>query len=331
MSQRNPRISHIFISCLMIVVLFFSPGIVAAGELGHYMPGVASIRDFVMPSEAGFYYVQYNLYYSTDTYKDRNGNSVDSITIGPATLNVEANIDAIGIQPTLIWVSDWKILGASYGAFAGIPIASTSVQASLSTETRFGRSIDDNQWGLGDIYVKPIWLGWNTKHFGITLGYGLYAPTGKYDDGDVDNTGLGFWTHEFQGGMTWYPWEHQGTALMLNGTYEIHHEKEGADITPGDRFSLDWGISQYLPLNKEETLLVELGLVGYSQWQVDNDSGSDVIDVLKVKDEVHGIGGQVGLAYVPWNASLVFRYIGEYYAEARYEGDLYVLTLSKGF
>jgi hypothetical protein len=331
MSQRNPRISHICISCLIIVVLFFSLGIVAAGELGHYMPGVASIRDFVMPSEPGFYYVQYNLYYSTDTYKDRNGNSVDSITIGPATLNVEANIDAIGIQPTLIWVSDWKILGASYGAFAGIPIASTSVQASLSTETRFGRSIDDNQWGLGDIYVKPIWLGWNTKHFGITLGYGLYAPTGKYDDGDVDNTGLGFWTHEVQSGVTWYPWEHQGTALMLNGTYEIHHEKEGADITPGDRFSLDWGISQFLPLNKEETLLVELGLVGYSQWQVDNDSGSDVIDVLKVKDEVHGIGGQVGLAYVPWNASLVFRYIGEYYAEARFEGDLYVLTLVKGF
>lgn len=325
------RKSFLSVSCLVAVVLFCGSKNVVAGELGHYMPGVASIRDFVVPPEPGFYYVQYNLYYSADTYKDRNGNSVDSVTIGPVTLNVEADIDAIGIQPTLIWVSDWKILGASYGAFAGIPIANTSVQASLSTETRFGRSIDDDQWGLGDIYLKPIWLGWNMKHFGITLGYGLYAPTGKYDDGDADNTGLGFWTHEFQGGVTWYPWEHQGTALMVNGTYEIHHEKDGADITPGDRFSLDWGISQFLPLNKEETLLVELGISGYSQWQVDNDSGSDVIDVLNVKDEIHGIGGQVGLAYVTWNASLTFRYISEYDAEARFEGDLYVLTLAKGF
>jgi hypothetical protein len=30
------------------------------------------------------------------------------------------------------------------------------------------------------------------------------------------------------------------------------------DITPGDRFSLDWGISQYLPINEDETVLAEL-------------------------------------------------------------------------
>jgi hypothetical protein len=302
-----------------------------AGELGHYIPGVASIRDFVVPAETGFYYVQYNIYYSTDTYKDRNGNSVDSITVGPLTLNVEADVDAIGIQPTLIWSSPWMILGARYAAYIGIPIVSTSVQAALSTETRFGRNVDDNQWGIGDIYIKPIWLGWNTKHFGASIGYGIYAPTGRYDDGDADNTGLGFWTHEFQSGVTWYPWEHQGTAVMVNGIYEIHHEKDGADITPGDRFSLDWGISQYLPLNKEQTLLAELGISGYSQWQVENDSGSDVIEVLNVKDEVHAIGGQIGLASVPWNTSLVFRYLKEYDSEARFEGDLFVLTIAKGF
>jgi len=322
------KLNRGFILLLFIVVCITSQ--VSAGELGHYVPGVASIRDFVVPVEPGFYYAQYNLYYTTDTYKDRNGDSVDSITIGPATINVEADVDAIGIQPTFIWATDWKILGATYAPYIGIPIANTSVQAALSTETRFG-SVDEDQWGLGDIYLKLLWLGWNTKHFGASVGYGIYAPTGRYDDGDADNTGLGFWTHEFQAGVTWYPWEHQGTALMVNGTYEIHHEKDDVDITPGDRFSLEWGVSQFLPLNKEETLLVELGISGYSQWQVDNDSGSDVIDVLNVKDEVHGIGGQVGLASVPWNASLTIRYLSEYDAEARFEGDLYVITLAKGF
>jgi len=75
---------------------------------------------------------------------------------------------------------------------------------------------------------------------------------------------------------------------MLAGTYEIHHEKDDADITPGDRFSLDWGISQFLPLNKDQTLLGELGIAGYSQWQVDvdEDSGSNVIQALNVKDKV---------------------------------------------
>jgi len=321
---------HRYIVLLLLLIACFTPA-ASAGELGHYMPGVASIRDFVVPQEPGFYYAQYNLYYTTDTYKDRNGNSVDSLTIGPVTLDIEANINAIGIQPTFIWATDWGVWGAVYSPYIGLPIANTSVQASLSTQTRFGRSTDEDQWGLGDIYIKPIWLGWNSNHYGISAGYGLYIPTGRFDDGDVDNTGLGFWTHEFQVGVTWYPWEHQGTAIMLNGTYEIHHEKDGADITPGDRFSLEWGVSQYLPLNKEQTLLAELGVSGYGQWQVEKDSGSGVTDVLNVKDKVNGIGGQLGLASVPLNASVVIRYIKEYDAEARFEGDLYTMTIAKGF
>lgn len=176
-----------------------------------------------------------------------------------------------------------------------------------------------------------MWLGWNTSHFSVSAGYGLYVPTGKYDDGDNGNTGLDFWTHEFQTGVTWYPWKNQGTAVMINGIYEIHTEKDDVDITPGDRFSLDWGASQYLPISKDEKLIAELGIAGYNQWQVKSDSGSDVNDNLSAKDEVHGIGGQAGLAYVPWNASLTFKYLKEYDAEARFEGELFTLNLAKGF
>jgi len=328
------RMKPVLIKYVIWVVTLMACGgamVADAGELGHYLPGVASIRDFAMPAEPGFSYVQYNLLYAADTYKDRNGKTVDSVTIGSTTLNIEADIDSYAFQPTFIWVSPWKFIGASYGAYFGVPLVNMSIQAALSTQTRFGRSINESQWGLGDIYVKPLWLGWNMKHFGLTLGYGLYTPTGRYDDGDADNTGLGFWTHEFQGGVTWYPWEHQGTAIMINGTYEIHHKKDGVDITPGDRFSLDYGISQYLPVNKDETLLAELGIAGYSQWQVENDSGADVVQVLNVEDEVHGIGGQIGFAYIPWNASVTFRWLTEYNAKARFEGDLFTLTFAKGF
>jgi hypothetical protein len=119
--------------------------------------------------------------------------------------------------------------------------------------------------------------------------------------------------------------------VLLSGTYEIHHDKEDVDITPGDRFSLDWGVSQYLPINEDGSVLAELGLIGYSQWQVENDSGSDVINALNVKDEVHSIGVQLGVASVPRNASLVFRFLKEFEAKARFEGELYVLTFAKGF
>jgi hypothetical protein len=311
---------------LIVFLLIFISSPALAGELGHYMPGVASIRDFAVP-EPGFYYAQYNLFYTTDTYNDRNGNEVNSI--GPVTIDVD--VDTYAIAPTFIWSSPWKILGATYAMYAQPSIVNTSLQAGLSATTNLGVSIDESQWGWGDLFIKPIWLGWNNPHTAFSLGYGVYAPTGDYTDGAADNTGLGFWTHEFQASLTVFPWVHQSTAIMLSGTYEIHHEKDGADITPGDRFSLDYGISQYVPINKAETLLLELGLSGYSNWQVDDDSGDDVNQVLKVKDEVHAYGGQIGFAYVPWNASVTLRYMIEYNAEARFEGELFTLTFVKGF
>ena len=131
--------------------------------------------------------------------------------------------------------------------------------------------------------------------------------------------------------MTLFPWEHQGTAVMVTGTYEIHHDKEDMDITPVDRVSLDWGVSQYLPMNEDGSVLAELGLTGYSQWQVQNDSGLDVISALNVKDEVQSIGIQLGVASVSRNASLVFRFLKKLEAKARFEGELYVLTFAKGF
>lgn len=58
--------------------------------------------------------------------------------------------------------------------------------------------------------------------------------------------------------------EQKGTALTVAGTYEIHHEKEDVDITPGSHFTLNYGISQYLPIN--DKFLSEVGIAGFAQW-----------------------------------------------------------------
>ena len=39
-------------------------------------------------------------------------------------------------------------------------------------------SID--QFGLSDMFVQPIWLGWNRKNWDFATGYGFYAPIGEY-------------------------------------------------------------------------------------------------------------------------------------------------------
>lgn len=58
---------------------------------------------------------------------------------------------------------------------------------------------------------------------------------------------------------------------------------------------LNYGVSQYLPAGPG---LVELGVLGYSQWQVTQDSGADVSRFNRNQDQVHGIG-----AGVPWAAA----------------------------
>ena len=54
-------------------------------------------------------------------------------------------------------------------------------------------------------------------------------------------------------------------------------------------------------------LLTEIGVAGFDSWQITDSSGQGSAD--SVHEQVHAVGGQLGLAYVPWNLSLNFHYL----------------------
>ena len=316
-------------------------------EIGHYAPGLPNIRDLAMP-EPGFYGVLYNYFYSSDRLNDGDGNEIDSVTINPrggpgVTLDVDVDVDIYVLAPTLLWVSEWKILGAKYGAFITPTFANASVGASLATATGRGIDADTSQFDVGDLFVQPLWLGLTLTHWDFAFGYGFYAPIGQYDTSTVtlpggatvtaeaaDNIGLGFWTHQLQAAVTWYPWANKATAVLAALTYEIHGDKEDFDLTPGQNLTWNWGISQFLPLRKDQQLLLEAGVTGYSSWQITDDSGSDARNP-GVHDEVHAVGGQLGLTYVPWFASLNMHYFGEFAAQDRFQGQVFGFSMAKKF
>jgi hypothetical protein len=317
----------------------------SAGELGHFAPGVFNIRDFAMPPP-GFYGAVYNYFYTTDRLNDSNGNKVNSVTIGSdpgETLDVDVNVDIYVVAPTLIWVSPWTIAGARYGALISPTFATSSLGAALAIETGRGVNAEFSSFGAGDMYVQPLWLDWTLPDWDFALAYGFYAPVGRYDTDTVtfsnigpvkvessDNIGLGFWTHQFQGAVTWYPTEQHATALSAALTYEINHEKKDFDLTPGSRLTLNWGASQYVPVTTDHTLLLEIGPAGYSQWQLTDDTGSDAQNPA-VRDQVHAAGGQLGLTYVPWNAAMNFHYFYEFAAEDRFQGQSLGLNFAVKF
>lgn len=332
----------------LLTCLASVPAAAPAAELGHFVPGVPNIRDYVVP-EPGFYMVMYNYWYNADRVNDAGGNEIKSLTIKPGpgpglTLKPQIDVDIYSVATPLIWVSDWKILGANYAAYVVPSFATATIGATLSTTRGRGVSSSiESEFGAADPFVMPLWLGWNRKHFDFALGYGFYAPVGRYDTEKVtlpvvgtfrteavDNLGLGFWTHQFQSAVNWYPWEDKRMAVAGALTYEMHGEKQDFDLTPGSNLTFNWGISQFLPLTSSQKLLLEIGPTGYSNWQVSDDKGRDARNP-DVHDEAHAVGGQLGLTYVPWMLSVNFRCMYEIATRDRFQGQSYGLSVQKKF
>jgi hypothetical protein len=333
------RIFSIVAVPVLITVPFLTN---AQQEIGHFAPGVVGIRDFVVP-EPGFYGAVYNYFYSTIRLNDNNGNKINSVKIGPGggvNLNVNVDVNVYAVAPTLIWISKKKVAGAKYGAYISPSFSNTSIAASLSTATGSGRNAKGSQFSFADLYVQPLWLGWTKTKWDFSFGYGFYAPTGKYNTETVtfpiigpkkteatDNIGLGFWTHQLQAGATHYPWADRRMAIATAFTYEVHGDKKDFDLTPGQNFTFNWGVSQYLPLKKNGTLLLEIGPAGYNSWQVSNDAGTDAANPA-VLDQVHSLGLQVGVTSVPLNAALNFHYFNEVSSKNRFQGDSFGLNFA---
>ena len=311
--------------CLLAVAL--RPA--AAGELGHFVPALQNIRDPLVP-EPGLHYRQYHDFYTTDTLRDRFGDRVDSVT-GPAgTVDARKRLDIFSFAPTAIWVGDFEPLGARVGALLLLPFGNPSIQVALQTEVGFGLDVDESTFGLGDLFVQPVWLGWSWEHWEASVAYGFYAPTGRYDGDQRDNLGLGFWTNQFQATGAWFPAAERSTAIVLTGTYEISTELEGADLRPGDRVSLNLGVSQRLPLSVDRRWVAEFGAACYGQWQIEKDSGADASPALG-RDHIYAVGPELGLVQTEWKASLALRWQHELGAQSRFEGDWIGLTLTKAF
>lgn len=307
----------------------------SAAEIGHYNGGILDIRDFFMP-DPGLYGVVYNYYYNSDRLNNGNGDKINSLTVptpgGPANVGLEVNIEMFATMPAIIWVSPWHILGAKYGGYIAEPFANNSLEANLFFAQRAGGFIHHSSMGVGDLFVQPVWLDWAEPHWDISLAYAFYAPVGRYNTtsvplpgganvtaGSLDNLGLGFWTQQVQGGLAWYPMTNKATAVTAALTYENNGKKKDFELRPGQMLTLNWGISQYLPLTHDHHLLLNVGPAGYDTWQITDSTGGDVIDP-RSRSQVHGVGGEVGVAYVPLNAFATIHGFYEYASESRFQG-----------
>ena len=328
----------------MVVLSAITSAPARAGELGHFAPGAFNIRDFALP-DPGFYVGIYNYSYRTTRANDADGNQISSITItgrngATATLNLNVDVNVYAPSPFLLWVAHKKVLGAKYGVLVNPSFSNGNISAKLAFEDRTGQSASTGQFNISDTFVQPLWLDWNGKHYDVSYGYGFYIPTGKFKSATVtvpvigpvyteaaDNTGYGFWTNQNQGAVYIYPWSDQRLAIENVLTWEIHRKKRNVDITPGQNLTWSWGVSEYVPLKKDESFLLEAGPTGYSTFQVSDDSGAAATNP-GLHDHVHAVGLQVGVTSVKRNMGLNFSWFHEFSAVDRFQGSSLGLNFS---
>lgn len=226
------------------------------------------------------------------------------------------------------WVSDFKILGANYGATALFAFATNTIQ---------GNNVDSTSpFAFTDTYIQPLQLGWHKKRADFVFSYQMYLPTGKYKLGASDNSGLGMFINEFSTGTTLFFNDQKTFHFSSLFSYEINSKKKDTEIKTGDILSVEGGLGKTFyfmaPDKKVPKSIVNAGLIYYLQYKVTNDEipvGPIVIEGKK--DRVGGLGAEVNYFHVSSTTSAGFRWIAEVDAINRFKGNTFFITLAHVF
>lgn len=281
---------------------------------GHYIPGFAGMQSGSQ-APPGINLILPVYFYTTDTIKDGNGESLG--------VNPRVNMSFVG--PGVAWVTNAKVLGANLGGQA-LPIAFMKARIE-------GNNLDvPGSFKFTDIYVQPLQLGWHKPRADFVAGWGIFFPTGKWELGGDDNSGLGMWSNDFQAGTTLRLDDKRAWTASLLATYEIHSHKEDTDLKVGDILTLEGGIGKTFYKKVEGTPIPQItnfGLVYYGQFKVTSDSGLFGTAILEDnKDRVFGIGLE-GNIYLPKAKLLIgLRVLPEFGAHTRPQGWTFMLTLA---
>ncbi len=290
---------------ISLVALVGARGASALQELGHKTLGTLGLDAGSQP-ESGLYASDGVLAYGAQSLYDRQGNLI------PIGVEARAFANSFGIGGTY----ELPHLHTYVGAAIGLPIA----RVAISTDNPFA-SLDD--FGLGDLYVRPLKLGWRLGRADLVTGYAFYVPTGQVEPGGLGGVGRGHWTHEFSAGGTLYLDHAHKAQLTALASYELNLRKQTVDITRGDTVQIQGGVGNRF------LRIIDLGLIGYALWQVTDDRGSALPHVLAgARDVAYGLGAEVDVTVPALRTKVTLRYTHNLYARARPGGDAVLVGLT---
>ncbi len=297
------------VSCFVLLL-----GSALTGEtatLGsHYPFGIEGVLAGSAPPP-GFHYRMYNIGYNSTTLKDDHGNSQ----------NVGLDLDVFASAQRLIYVTNVKILGADFLYDAIVPLLDKDLSI-------FGTSYSES-FTVGDITLEPFALAWHKPRWDATLALAVIMPTGDYDARNLASPGLGYWSGMLTLGGTYYLDDKKTWSVSALTRTLVHTEQEDTKVRPGSELVAEYGIGKEFTVN--DKLMVRPGLAGYSYWQIEDDSQDGPGSFADQRKQVHAIGAEINIFWLPQLLQLNLRALHEYGAENTVEGSQLVATLTKSW
>ncbi len=302
--RRSPVSKSVFLIFLLALSLLLCGGPsldlarATEGGGGAYPNGAEDFMAGALPPP-GNYFINYLTYYTATKFKGSNGND----------LTAKFDLDALANVFRLIHVTKYNILGANWAVHAFLPLVYQDVDTTMR-----GRLEGEVRWGIGDIIVDPIILGWHWKNFHITAGLDIYIPSGSYNKDHLANAGRNYWTLEPVFGVTYL--SDNGVEVSAKFMYDFNLKNNDSTLTgnfqSGEEFHFDYTVGYHMDK-------LTLGLGGYYYFQTTEDRWNGQTFGDGFKGKVLAIGPQAKYDYK--NISFTLKWQHEWGAENKPQGE----------
>ena len=305
------RISSILGACVCCLASSLNA---AEGGYSNYLPG--SYGDFAAAVEPTT-----DLSIRNDLYRYQ---ADDSEAVRSGLITTGADLELFINQLTVLYTPGIEIFGAQYGIGVVLPLVYADLKASLRTNEQ-SRRVQDDVLGFGDATLVPGILFWDVGNYHFTVAEYIVTPTGGYDSDDLINTSLNYWTFDTNVATT-YLNEETGQDYSINVGYTYNTENSDTDYQTGQELHIDFMLNQFF----SESFAI--GLQGFYLKQVSGDSGGGAL-LGGFKAEAAGIGPAVlwTTSISGRHVSFIAKWLHEYHAHNRMEGDHIYLSFAMGF
>jgi hypothetical protein len=252
------RASRLISIILPLTTLFVVPALPQVRA--SYSPG-STLTYGGTVSDPGFSYNNQLWYVSSSQLKGPQGNVIP----------IQGSVSFLYDNNTLTYVPKFKFLHANLAFYVDIVVSNGAFDA--RDPLSGGSGIGGTAVGLTNTNFMPIDLGWHFKRTHLQTGYVVATPTGRYVPGASDNVSTGFWTNSWQTGATLYLSKSKNTQISVIDSYAWNTTQQGTTLHPGQNNSVDYSLTQTIPLAKNDRWPLQFGPAGYGQWQTTRASG----------------------------------------------------------